>query len=83
MQTGGRRLRLVTLSYDRITEFFYRSEDIGDGGEVLDLRVTHSDFYRVIVTEWVFLLTKLDDLLGQYDRVNFFFRGLHAVWEMG
>ena len=51
--------------YDRITEFFDRSEDIGDRVEALDLRVTQAELYRVIVTEWVFLLTKFDDLLGQ------------------
>jgi hypothetical protein len=45
--------------------------------------VTHSDFYGIIITEWVFLLTKLDDLLGQYDRVNLFFCRFHAVWKMG
>ena len=69
--------------YNRITEFFYRSEDIDDRGEALDLRVTHSDLYRVVVTVWMFLLTKFDDLLGQYDRVNLFFRRFHAVREMG
>jgi hypothetical protein len=31
----------------------------------------------------MFLLTKFDDLLGQYDRVNLFFRRFHAVREMG
>ena len=57
---------MVKLSFcDRITEFFYRREDIGDRGEILDLRVTHADLDRVIVTEGVFLLTKFDDLLGQ------------------
>jgi hypothetical protein len=75
-------VRLITLPYDLITELFYRSEDVDDRGEVLDLRVTHADLYRVIVTEWVFLLTKLDDLLGQYDRVKLFFSRFHTG-EMG
>jgi hypothetical protein len=80
-------VRLITLPYDLITELFYRSEDVDDRGEVLDLRVTHADLYRVIVTEWVFLLTKLDDLLGQYDGIDLFFRRFHMgemeYWSVG
>lgn len=72
-------MQLSRFFYDRIAEFFYRSEDIGDGGEVLDLSVPHSDLYRVIVTERMFFLTELDNRLREYDRVNLFFRRFHAV----
>src|SRR5947199_4465625 len=77
----GEIVRLIGFPRDPITEFFYRSEDIGDRGEVLDLRVTQSHFHRIVVTVRVFLLTKLDDLLGQYNRVNFFFRCFHGELE--
>jgi hypothetical protein len=70
---------LVRFSYDHVPELFYRSEDVSDRGEALDLCVAHADLYRVIVTERMLFLTKLDDLLGQYDRVNLFFRRVHAV----
>src|SRR5262249_36492750 len=77
------------FSYDPITEFFYSGEDVGDRGEVLDLRVTHADLDRVIVTERMLLLTKFDDLLGQEDGIDFFFRCFHVengvmeCWSIG
>src|SRR5262245_50087860 len=63
--------------YDRITELFYCREDVGDRGKVLDFGMTHANFDRVVVTEWMFLLTKFDDLLGQEDGIDFFFRCFH------
>src|SRR5262245_49262326 len=39
--------------------------------------MTHADLDRVIITEWVFLLTKFDDLLGQEDGINLLLRCFH------
>ena len=80
---------LIRLFYDRITELFYRREDVGDRGKVLDFRMTHANFDRVVVTEWVFLLTKFDDLLGQENGIDFLFgcfhveNGVMECWSIG
>src|SRR5262245_43511377 len=68
---------LIRLFYDRITELFYRREDVGDRGKVLDFGMTHANFNRVVVTEWVLLLTKFDDLLGQENGIDFLFGCFH------
>ena len=82
MARDGERLLLSFLD-DLISKFLNGRDDIGDGGEVVDLSVAHAELHRVIVTIRMFFLAELENFLRQCEEISLWLLNGHTLLKIG